>query len=186
MGRRGKEQQAEHPDYQPERGRSRQRRPPGMLPCTLTYRPAVLFFIMARVLTASLGAGGGHRRFLLLVGLHAAADPALGGPADHLPVLPGEDRSSRPDQPGGEADQASRQRSRQPLREAPEYWSARGASACRQQARRPSLARTVPPVAGSCSACTGTARRAGTRGISHGPQVRTGHTSRSSPPFSAR
>jgi hypothetical protein len=63
----------------------------------LTYRPAVLFFIMARVFTASLGAGGGHRRFLLLVGLHTAANPALGGPADHLPALPGEDRSSRPD-----------------------------------------------------------------------------------------
>jgi len=56
----------------------------------------------------------------------------------------------------------------------------------RQQARRPSLTRIAPPVADSCSACTGTAGRAGTRGISHGPQVRTGHTSRSSPPLSAR
>ena len=56
----------------------------------------------------------------------------------------------------------------------------------RQQARRPSLTRIAPPVVGSCSACTGTAGRAGTRGISHGPQVRTGHTSRSSPPLSAR
>ncbi len=99
-------------------------------PAPLPTARAVLFFIMARVLTASLGAGGGHRRFLLLVGLDAAADPALGGPADHLPALPGEDRSSRPDQPGGEADQASRQRLRQSLREAPEYSSARGASAC--------------------------------------------------------
>jgi hypothetical protein len=169
-----------------QNGRSRQRRPPGMLPCTLTYRPAVLFFITARAFTASLGAGGGRRRFLLVAGLHAAADPALGGPADHLPALPAEDRSRRPDQPGGEADQASRQRSRRLLCEAPEYLSARGASSRRQQARRLSLARTVPPVAGSCSACTGTAHRAGTSGISYGPQVRTSNTSRSSPPLSAR
>lgn len=86
----------------------------------------------------------------------------------------------------GEADQASRQRSRRLLCEAPEYLSARGASSRRQQARRLSLARTVPPVAGLCSACTGTARRAGTSGISYGPQVRTSHTSRSSPPLPAR
>ena len=113
----------------------------------LTYRPAVLFFIMARVFTASLGAAGAHRRFLLLVGLHTAADPALGGPADHLPALPGEDRSSRPDQPGGEADQASRQRLRQPFREAPGYWSARGASAC------PPTGQTAQPYADS-AACS--------------------------------
>jgi hypothetical protein len=73
-----------------------------------------------------------------------------------------------------------------PSRAGPSICQLAARAPARQQARRPSLARTVPPVAGSCSACTGTAGRAGTRGISHGPQVRTGHTSRSSPPLSAR
>ena len=187
MGRRGKEQQAEHPDYQPERGRSRQRRPPGMLPCTLTYLPpgGLVLHHGSRIhgqpwcrrsasqvspsggFTYRSGPGPGRSRGSLAGTAGRGPVPAAG--------------SAR-----GEADQASRQRSRRLLCEAPEYLSARGASSRRQQARRLSLARTVPPVAGSCSACTGTAHRAGTSGISYGPQVRTSNTSRSSPPLSAR
>ena len=183
---RGKRTTGRAPGHQPERGRSRQRRPQGMLPCTLTYRPAVLFFITARAFTASLGTGGGHRRFLLLVGytpqrIRPWAVPritcrhcrARTGPAGR--TSPGEKQIKRP-----ASDYAS------PFARRPGIGQLAARAPARQQARRPSLTRIAPPVAGSCSACTGTAGRAGTRGISHGPQVRTGHTSRSSPPLSAR
>ncbi len=49
----------------------------------------------------------------------------------------------------------------------------------RRWARWSSLAQTAPAIAGSCSACTGKARHRGPRGTPHGPQVRTGHSSRS-------
>src|SRR5215471_1205023 len=51
----------------------------------------------------------------------------------------------------------------------------------RQWAGWPSLERRAPAVAGSRSACTGTARHSGSPGTSHGLRARTDHTSHSFP-----